>query len=53
MVNFMGVKSVRELVQHVGLADFLEQLVDAMDSDYRRWEQFDKSARHAIHSPSG
>jgi len=27
--------------------------VDAMDSDYRRWEQFDKSARHAIHSPVG
>ena len=53
MVNFMGVKSVRELVQHVGLAEFLEQLVDAMDSDYRRWEQFDKSARHAIHSPIG
>ena len=53
MVNFMGVKSVRELVQHVGLAEFLEQLVDAMDSDYRRWEQFDKSARHAIHSPVG
>ena len=53
MVNFMGVNSVRELVQHVGLAHFLEQLVEAMDSDYRRWEQFDKSARHAIHSPVG
>ncbi len=53
MVNYMGVNSVRELVQYVGLAEFLEQLVDAMDSDYRRWEQFDKSARHAIHSPVG
>ena len=53
MVNYLGVNSVRELVRQVGLAHFLRQLVDAMDSDYRRWEQFDKSARHAIHSPVG
>ena len=53
MVNYLGVNSVRELVRQVGLAHFLQQLVDAMDSDYRRWEQFDKSARHAIHSPVG
>jgi ornithine cyclodeaminase len=53
MVNYLGVNSVRELVRQVGLARFLQQLVDAMDSDYRRWEQFDKSARHAIHSPVG
>ena len=42
MVNYLGVNSVRELVRQVGLARFLQQLVDAMDSDYRRWEQFDK-----------
>jgi len=53
MVNYLGVNSVRELVRQVGLDRFLRQLVDAMDSDYRRWEQFDKSARHAIHSPVG
>ena len=53
MVNYLGVNSVRELVRQVGLARFLQQLADAMDSDYRRWEQFDKSARHAIHSPVG
>ena len=53
MVNYLGVNSVRELVRQVGFPRFLQQLVDAMDSDYRRWEQFDKSARHAIHSPVG
>ena len=53
MVNFLGVNGVRELVRQVGLARFLAQLVDAMDGDYRRWECFDKSARHAIHSPVG
>ena len=53
MVNYLGVHSVRQLVQQVGLAAFLQQLVDAMAHDYRRWESFDKSARHAIHSPGG
>lgn len=53
MVNYLGVHSVRQLVKQVGLAAFLQQLVDAMEHDYRRWERFDKSARHAIHSPGG
>ncbi len=53
MVNYLGVNSVRQLVKQVGLAAFLQQLVDAMEHDYRRWESFDKSARHAIHSPGG
>lgn len=53
MVNYMGVNSVRELVRQVGFPRLVQQLVDALDSDYRRWEQFDKSARHAIHSKVG
>lgn len=53
MVNYLGVHSMRQLVKQVGLAAFLQQLVDAMEHDYRRWESFDKSARHAIHSPGG
>ncbi|MFN7153135.1 MAG: ornithine cyclodeaminase [Acidovorax sp.] len=53
MVNYLGVNSMRQLVKQVGLAAFLQQLVDSMEHDYRRWESFDKSARHAIHSPGG
>jgi len=53
MVNYLGVHSMRQLVKQVGLAAFLQQLVGAMEHDYRRWESFDKSARHAIHSPGG
>jgi ornithine cyclodeaminase len=53
MVNYLGVNSMRQLVKQVGLAAFLQQLVDAIGHDYRRWERFDKSARHAIHSPGG
>lgn len=53
MVNYLGVHSVRQLVAQVGLARFLERLVQAIEADYRRWDSFDKSARHAIHSPVG
>lgn len=53
MVHYLGVHPMRQLVQQVGLSRFLQHLVDAIDSDYRRWECFDKSARHATHSPGG
>ena len=53
MVNYLGVNSVRQLVAQVGFAPFLERLVREMEADYRRWDAFDKSARHAIHSNVG
>jgi len=53
MVNYLGVHSVRQLVALVGLPQFLERLVQEIEADYLRWDRFDKSARHAIHSPVG
>jgi len=53
MVDYIGIERLQELVQRVGLARFIEGLAAEIESDYRRWEQFDKSARHAIHSPVG
>ena len=53
MVNYIGTARVRELVCHVGPALFMEQLAGEIAADYRRWSDFDKSARHASHSPVG
>lgn len=53
MVNYLGVDSVRQLVAQVGLAPLLERLVGEIEADYRRWDAFDKSPRHAIHSAVG
>lgn len=53
MVNYLGVGGVRQLVQRTGLRQFLELLTEAIAHDYSRWEQFDKSPRHAIHSQVG
>jgi ornithine cyclodeaminase len=53
MVDFIGIERVRELVGCVGAARFMEELAGEIETDYLRWGDFDKSARHATHSPVG
>ena len=53
MVDFIGIERVRELVARKGLAAFFEELAAEIEADYRRWQDFDKSPRHAVHSPVG
>jgi ornithine cyclodeaminase len=53
MVDYIGIERVRELVMRVGPARFIEGLAAEIEADYRRWGEFDKSARHATHSSVG
>src|SRR5215470_9666367 len=53
MVDYIGVERVQELVTRIGPAKFIEALAHEIESDYRRWREFDKSPRHATHSPVG
>jgi ornithine cyclodeaminase len=53
MVNYIGTARLRALVARQGVAQFMETLAGEIESDYRRWAEFDKSARHACHSPGG
>jgi ornithine cyclodeaminase len=53
MVDYIGVERVQELVTRVGPARFMEALGTEIESDYRRWREFDKSPRHATHSSVG
>ena len=53
MVDFTGIERVRELVNRAGTAAFIEALAGEIEADYRRWHEFDKSPRHAVHSPVG
>jgi ornithine cyclodeaminase len=53
MVDYIGVERVQELVTRIGPARFIEALAHEIESDYRRWREFDKSPRHATHSPVG
>ncbi|MFZ9059973.1 MAG: ornithine cyclodeaminase [Steroidobacteraceae bacterium] len=53
MVEYVGVERVRELVGQLGPARFMRELAAEIEADFGRWESFDKSARHAVHSPVG
>lgn len=53
MVDFIGIERVRELVMRKGTTTFIEELAAEIEADYRRWQEFDKSPRHAVHSPVG
>jgi ornithine cyclodeaminase len=53
MVDFIGIERVRELVDRLGAARFIEELAGEIEADYLRWGEFEKSARHATHSPVG
>jgi ornithine cyclodeaminase len=53
MVDYIGLERVQELVARIGPARFIEELAQEIEADYRRWHDFDKSPRHATHSPVG
>ena len=53
MVEYIGIERVRELVARVGMPQFIAGLADEIEADFRRWREFDKSPRHATHSPIG
>jgi ornithine cyclodeaminase len=53
MVDYTGIERVRELVTQTGTASFIEALAGEIEADYQRWNEFDKTPRHAVHSPVG
>ena len=53
MVPFIGVNSMIDLVRARGTEAILCGLADAIEHDFRRWPEFEKSARLASHSRDG
>jgi ornithine cyclodeaminase len=53
MVNYIGLNGIQQLVQAIGIGEFIERLAGEIEADYRRWPEFEKSKRLASHSPVG
>jgi ornithine cyclodeaminase len=53
MIQYIGIERVKEIVRSIGPARFMEGLAFEIEADYRRWREFEKSPRHALHSPVG
>lgn len=53
MTRFIDVSSMSKLVEDIGLIPFIGNLAEAIQEDFVRWHDFDKSARVANHSDIG
>lgn len=53
MVSYIGTERLRALMARIGVGRFIEELAGEIAADYRRWDEFEKSARHASHSSAG
>jgi ornithine cyclodeaminase len=53
LVPFVSVAAMMRLVNRIGLETVLRELADAIEADFRRWPDFDKTPRVAAHSPVG
>jgi len=53
VVPFVSVDHMMKLVLAIGVERFLTELADYIESDFRRWELFDKTPRVASHSREG
>ena len=52
-VPFVSVEHMMGLVHHLGIETVLCDLADDIESDFKRWELFDKTPRVASHSDVG
>ncbi len=53
LVPFISVANMMALVHHIGLPRMLREMAEAIEADFIRWEQFDKTARIPAHSAEG
>lgn len=53
MVDYLGIADLQNLVNEIGAGEFMERLSGHIEADYRRWNDFEKSARLASHSSVG
>ena len=53
MVPFVSVQNMMNLVHEIGLETVLLELAAEIESDFKRWELFDKTPRFGSHSEGG
>jgi ornithine cyclodeaminase len=53
VINYIGVADIQRLVNEIGVGTFMTRLADQIEIDFKRWGEFEKSARLASHSEVG
>ncbi|MYI67368.1 MAG: ornithine cyclodeaminase, partial [Boseongicola sp. SB0673_bin_14] len=49
IVPFVSVDHMMKLIHHIGLEDMVVGLAAEIESDFKRWERFDKTPRMGAH----
>ncbi|MGR9046877.1 MAG: ornithine cyclodeaminase [Gammaproteobacteria bacterium] len=52
-MKILTFRDIRDMVRRIGLENFLNLTVSALEEDFRRWNSFILSPRHATHYPHG
>ena len=52
-MKILTLSDVQQLIHTVSLAGFLNRVMEAMEADFSRWNDFDLSTRHATHYTHG
>lgn len=52
-MKIITVTNIKQLIKKVTLKTFFLQLIDRLDADYARWNEFHTSPRHATQYPHG
>ncbi|WIV99050.1 ornithine cyclodeaminase [Kinneretia aquatilis] len=53
MTTLLNTQDVARMAQTLGMAELFKRMVGYLEADYLRWNEFDKCARVASHSPDG
>ena len=53
LVPFVSVNNMMRLIHHIGVEQMITQIATQIETDFKRWESFDKTPRISAHSPHG
>lgn len=53
MTTLLTTQDIARLVATIGLPNLIARMIAYIEADFRRWEEFEKSPRHAVHSDVG
>ena len=52
-MKLIDIKKLQTIINKVGLLNFFDTVINRLEHDFKRWDSFEKNARHATHSKHG
>ncbi len=52
-MKLITVQDINKIIKQHGFNNFMMDLMNTLKSDFNRWNEFEKSPRHAVHVDGG